>query len=336
MRSELLGRLLVGSVVSCMGFAAGATQDSVAIPPTNATDEAQVDLQAAAQPASRGREDASPQAEVSLYGMHLFSADFDNSPSDVSVTGGGAGLDFSIPVTERGTLTISASAEYWNYDFSNGNAFFPLADTTLDGPWEDIYVGTVGMSWSNKIHDKWGYRVGFEITSSGETGADFSDTLTYGGFIGATYAINQDFAVGFGVGVQTQLEDDALFVPVPIIQWRINDQWSITTKRVGNLGGLAVNYAVCDTITLSLMGGYERNSYRLDDEGILPDGVGRHSGIPVVLNIAWTASSQIELNAWGGYLFAQEYELIDTDENSVAKVDADAAAMVGFGATFKF
>lgn len=335
MRQDFFARLVVGSFVFSVASLAGAAQD--ADPAVNSTTEtAAVNLQPAAENAAR---DAAPRkldAEVSLYGMHLFSADFENSSSDVSVTGGGAGIEFSIPVAERGSLTISAGAEYWNYDFSDGNAFFPLADAIIDPVWEEIYVGTIGVSWRNQLNDNWGYTVGFELTSAGEPGADFSDTLTYGGFAGFSYAFSRDFVLGFGLGVQTQLEDDALVVPVPIIQWRINEQWSLTSKRVGNLGGVAINYAASDSITLSLLGGYERNDFRLDDDGPIPDGVGRHSGIPVVLNVAWQAAPQISLNAWGGYFFAQEYELIDSNEATVAEPDADSSALVGVGATFTF
>jgi len=332
MRADVFAKVMGGSLLLAMTAMAGAAQDA----PTSGTETAAVELQSAAEPSGRPAEAAAPQAELSFFGMHLFSADFENSTSDVSVTGGGAGLDFSIPVTERGTLSISAGAEYWNYDFSNGNAFFPLANATVPPVWEEVYIGTIGASWRNQLDDNWGYSIGFEITSAGEPGADFSDTLTYGGFVGLSYAFDRDLLVGFGIGVQTQLEDDALIVPVPIVRWQIDDQWSLTSKRVGNLGGIALNYAASDSITLSLLGGYERNDFRLDDEGPVADGVGRHSGIPIVLNVAWQASPQISLNAWGGYFFSQEYELIDSDENTVAEPDADSSALVGIGATFTF
>lgn len=332
MRSDLLAKVMGGSLVLAMAAVAGAAQDAA----SNGTQTASVELQSAAEQGGRPAEAPAPEAELSFYGMHLFSADFENSSSDVSVTGGGAGLDFSIPVTERGSLTISAGAEYWNYDFSNGNAFFPLADAELPPVWEEIYIGTIGASWRNQLDDNWGYNVGFEITSAGEPGADFSDTLTYGGFAGFSYAFSRDLVVGLGIGVQTQLEDDALVVPVPILRWQIDEKWSLTSKRVGNLGGLAINYAASDSITLSLLGGYERNNFRLDDDGPVANGVGRHSGIPVVLNVAWQASPQISLNAWGGYFFAQEYELIDENEATVAEPDADSSALVGIGATFTF
>ncbi len=332
MRADMFARLLSGSLVCAVAATAGAAQDA----PQNGAQSAAVELQSAAEPQGRPAESRTPEAELSAFGMHLFSADFENSSSDVSVTGGGVGLDFSIPVTDRGSLTISAGAEYLNYDFSDGNSFFPLADAMIDPIWEEIYIGTIGASWRNQFNDEWGYNVGFEITSAGEPGADFSDTLTYGGFAGFSYAFSRDLIVGFGLGVQTQLEDDALIVPVPIVRWQIDDKWSVTSKRVGNLGGLAINYAASDSITLSLLGGYERNNFRLDDEGPLADGVGRHSGIPLVLNVAWQAAPQISLNAWGGYFFSQKYELIDSNEATVAEPDADAAAIVGIGATFTF
>ena len=85
----------------------------------------------------------------------------------------------------------------------------------------------VGATFSSQIDDEWGYFVGGSVLASPGEGASWGDAITGGGVAGFTYQLTDTLRIGAGVGVSSRLEDDARVIPIPSLEWQINEQWEL-------------------------------------------------------------------------------------------------------------
>ncbi len=278
-----------------------------------------------------------PSASLRVYGTHTFTSDLDTA-GEFSLTRVGAAASVEVPWGERGSFDFSLGARLDSYDFGEGALTngLTLPPTAPPDPWEDIRTYEASLSYRTQIDDHWGYGVGGFVSSSGEGGADFSDTLEYGGFATVTYASSRSLVYGLGLSISTQLEDDATVFPIPFIRWKIDDKWMLSTDRSIGLGGVALTYPATETMRVGLVVGFDRSNFRLAPDARVPDGVGRHSAIPILASVTWDAHDQFSLTAIAGAVVSQTLTLDDSEGTEVAEDDAGVAPMVGVFGTFRF
>ncbi|MFO0858257.1 MAG: hypothetical protein U0640_12985 [Phycisphaerales bacterium] len=290
--------------------------------------------QSIVKPAS---EERAVSASLRLYGTHTFSSDLDTA-GDFSLTRAGAAASVEVPWGERGSFDFSLGARLDSYDFGAGALTngLTLPPTAPPDPWGDIRTYEGSLSYRTQIDDHWGYGVGGFVSSSGEGGADFSDTLEYGGFASVTYASSRSLILGLGLSVSTQLEDDTSVFPIPFIRWKIDDRWMLSTDRSIGMGGVALTYQATDTLRFGIIGGYDRSNFRLASDAREPDGVGRYKAIPILASVTWDAHEQFSLTAVAGAAVSQTLTLDDANGNEVAEDDAGVAPMIGVFGTFRF
>ena len=54
--------------------------------------------------------------------------------------------------------------------------------------------------------------------------------LIPGGIVGATWRVNERFIIGGGAGIVSQIEDDIRVFPIIIIEWKLAEQWRISSQ----------------------------------------------------------------------------------------------------------
>lgn len=275
-------------------------------------------------------------AELRLYGMHVLSSDLDQG-GDASLTRAGATMGVDIPVNERSSLGFELGTRVDWYDFGPGALpFVSLPPFEVRDPWDTIYRYDVGVSWQNQIDDQWGYRLGAFASSSGESDAEFSDTIEYGGFVAFSYAHSRDLILGLGVGLSSQIEDDVRVLPIPFLRWQINEKWLLASDRTTNIGGVALTYAATDDFSIGGLVGFDTSNFRLGEDASIPNGVGRHSFMPVGVIASWKPTAQFSLTGVAGVALAQEYTLDNSEGNEIAEDDAESAGMFAVVATLRF
>lgn len=270
------------------------------------------------------------EADLKLSGFATGGADFDGDNGDVQVSSVGADLGVDLPSGERGTTSLSIGSHWSFYDFG-GDAGFGASE-----PWEDVVEYTAGARYSRKANDTWGWFLGGFAASSGETGSDFSESVTGGGYVGASYAASDKFRIAFGAGYATRLEDDGYFIPIVNFRWEMAEKWTLSSDTQPKSMGLKLSYQATESIALLAAGGYMFNEYRLDEDGATPDGVGRDSGVPLALGVEWTISDQVSLGVRAGMVMAREFELDDSAGNELQSIDADAAPFLSATLNFTF
>ncbi len=256
------------------------------------------------------------------------SADFDDTPGDVSVWRVFGAADFTFNLGERAELTLTPDAEFSFYDVGGATA---IAAGVTD-PIEDTYRQRYEARLTVQADERWRLMLGGNVTWSAEFDADTDDAFTGGGFVAASYAFSPRFALGMGVNAQSRLEDNAWVFPFPILEWGINEQWLLSIRGPGG----QLSYTPHQQWTLFARGFWEPREFRLDDEGSAPDGVLRDNRIVLDAGVTFRPTHTIELTGTVGATVHNNYEILDATGSRLGKDDADPHLNLGVGVKFKF
>lgn len=283
-------------------------------------------------PESEGMGEGSKvNAELTLFGLHIFSSGFDGAAGDVSVTRLGEQLRVSVPRGERSAVLLGFDAMHSWYEFDGATDFVASGE-----PWENATELDFSAGYRGAIGEQWGFIVGANVNAAFETGGDFGDSLTFGGRAGFTYSASKSLTLGLGAAVSSRLEDDVLAIPFPVLSWQVSDRWLVASYGDSRGTGLGVSFMPNDAWTLTLRAGLGAHEFRLDETGPVPDGVGRTWHVPVEFIAAWKIDPQVTLQAGVGYEAWQQYTLDDSEGDEIAEFDADPALVVGIGVEFTF
>lgn len=224
-------------------------------------------------------------------------------------------------------VDVNFGAEFSFYDFNGATGIVAGGD-----PAGDFAEYTVGARYTAQANDDWWWFVGGHASWAGEDSENLGDGFTGGGTAGVTYAVNNNLTIGLGLAVRSRIEDDAIVYPLPIINWRIDDRWTLATAD----NGLRLSCAAWDEFTLFAAAGWEAREFRLSDTGPIPGGVMRDDRIPVVAGAIWQPSEHFELEATVGVAAWSQYEFLTATGTSLAEPDGDAALMAGLSARIRF
>jgi hypothetical protein len=323
-------RVLGGVAGVAFGFisAAALAQDAGGVPPQAGAPTTPPGQPAAALPKAAP---ARPVVfSIEARGELNFNSSFSDSSGDVTVTRAGASIGSSIPAGERGEVNVGFDYEFSNYEFSKD---VMLAPGVTGSPWRDVNREEVTLRYSRQQSLQLAWFLGGSVGASGEDGAKFSDSLFASAFGGVRYALSKTLVVGVGLAVRTQIEDNPLVVPLPMLNWQISEQWKLSSA---GKPGLTLSYSPTETLTFSVGGAYESRDFRLDEHGPVPGGVGRETRVPIVLGVAYTPTKQISVEAGIGYSFAQNYQVLNHGGNKLGDEDLDAAGMLRVGIAYRF
>ena len=278
--------------------------------------------------------DVPPPERVLTVSLHVsgefgFESNLTDSPGKIAVTRAAGQVEVGIPLGQYASLDLGLNYEHSSFDFHNATGFVAGSSS----PFSDVDRAAVTARFIQPLSQEWAVFVGGAVISSAEDGAKSGDgfgAVLYGA---PRYVVNKHLAVGLGALMQTRLEDNITVVPLVLIDWDISEHWNLTHD--GFPGG-TLTYKPNEHWAFSLSAYYEFEDFRLAENGPLPNGVGRQTRIPVVLSAAWRPDSRIEAEAGVGVAFGQNYELLNSNGDSVADIDADAAPMLRLKVGIKF
>jgi len=269
------------------------------------------------------------QTSLSLGGSYTFASNLEDGRGDYSVTRAGSDTSLLYPTSENFALLLEISQEWSWYDFD------PSSQGITQGigkPLSQVVTTRVSPGINYRIDDRWGVLLGASIESTGETDADFSDTLNYGAIVAASYKVNDNFSLSFGAAAQSRLEDDVQVIPIVGFDWRITEKW-----RAGVRGpGAQLTYSPSESWDFTLQGSFESREYRLADDSPIPEGVLRDRRVVVGLQAQWTPRPWLTLRAEGGVVVWSELEFDDRNGDGLDTLDADPTGYVGLSGTVRF
>ena len=243
--------------------------------------------------------------KLSLSAIEQFEADVGDSKMDVSRYQVKADID--LKKNRKMILNLSASYKVSDYNFSG-----PPADPWSD-PWGEITSTDVGLSLILPGSGRWSYFLASTLDGSREKGADKGDGLVYGIIASAAYAKRLDRRLGFGVGVFEGLEETKIF-PYATVSWRLKENLTLQnplSAGPASPAGLELVYDVSENWQIGAGGAYRSFRFRLDKEGVAPDGIGEITGVPAWVRASWQASPKLGLGFYTGAILAGEAAIKD-------------------------
>ena len=231
-----------------------------------------------------------------------------------------------------GVWRIGASLGYGedHYDFSGASGFGGL------DPWGEIRELRVGVPVQYFANEDWTFYAIPSLRFNAETGASLGDGQSGGVIAGAAYRVSDRLSIGPGLGAFTEIEDDASFFPILLVDWTITDTLSLETGggfAASRGAGLQLRWQYSPSWQFALGGRYEKTRFRLDDDGPAPDGVGQDEAVPLFALAEYSVTRDVKLSLIGGAEVGGEMRLEDKSGNRVAHSDLSTAAF--FGATFQ-
>lgn len=165
------------------------------------------------------------------------------------------------------------------------------------------------------------------VEYSGATGADFGDSLAYGGIFSLSNRISPNLLLGIGFGVFNQIEDTSIF-PAILVDWRITENLKLANPlRPGSTGpaGLELSYRLNSQWEVAAGGAYRSLRFRLAEIGVVPDGVGEESGYSLWGRVSWMHASGLQVDVMSGAIVGGELEVDDYHGDRLHREDYDTA-----------
>jgi outer membrane receptor protein involved in Fe transport len=217
-----------------------------------------------------------------------------------------------------------------DYDFSGSTGFGGL------DPWGRIRDLRVSAPIQYALNDGWTLYGIPSLRFNAESGASLGDGQTAGLLAGAAYRVSERLTIGPGLGVFSELEDDASIFPILIIDWKITDSLSLETGRgfAASRGpGLQLRWTYSPSWQFALGGRYENIRFRLDDDGVAPGGVGEDTAVPLFALAEFAFSPDAKFSIFGGVEVGGSLRLEDASGQRVSKSDLSSAPF--FGGSFQ-
>lgn len=233
------------------------------------------------------------------------------------------GVSGSIGGANRAGVTFNY--DYMDYSFSNPSAFGGVA------PWGVVQRYGVAAPFFFGLDSGWMLNVTPSVDWSRENGADYGDSLNWGGIFSASRAFPDGNRIGLGIGVFDRIEKTSVF-PLILVDWKLTDRWRLLNPLpAGPTGpaGLELDDRFDSGWNLGLGGAWRTTRFRLSETGPVPNGVGEERGLPIFLRATRNVAERMTLNLYAGVITAGQLRVEDSAGNALREVDFDPALLLG-------
>ncbi len=227
-------------------------------------------------------------------------------------------------------LGLSASVGQFEYDFSQA----------VNQPWTGIRDVRISVPVRFRVGESASVFLSPQVRWDYQSGASASDGRTAGVFAGIAWEVRENLTIGPAFGAFSQLEDsDTEFFPAILVDWDINDRWNFNTGSglgATNGPGLTLSYAYTDTLNISLSARSERVRFRLDGDGLAPNGVGEDRSFPVVVSLDYNPNPGVSFSVFAGAEFNGRLTLDDASGAEISRQSYDTAPLAGLAFRVRF
>ena len=263
-----------------------------------------------------------------------FPADLRGDRGSLSFVRGGVALEWNYPVASKWSFKGAFYAEEDLHDFTDPDSIvagtgrlFEEARRVRIEP-QARYVACSG----------WGVSFGPIAQTAGAPGADFADTLTWGGQASVRIPLGGSTAIDLGLSYETQLEAAASLWPVLDFESASSSgRFHLGYLRTGIAStGLRASYDVTPTLAVSLLGRLEGRSWRLAEDDRVPSGVFRQSRVAPGLGVGWNPNTCLSLSVEAWWPLWDSIRIDDRRGDRVTDFGVDPAAVLGVTLSVRF
>ena len=263
--------------------------------------------------------------------MHQFDAALDNG-GDFRMDKYFLRMDGSKRQSDVLSLGVGLTYDLSNYSFS-GTAVDPILNS-----WDQVHALNLSVTGIYSPDDKWKLFVAPSLGVAAESGADWGDSLVYGGIVWTSFRVTPELALGLGAGLFSKPEEFSAF-PVIVIDWKISDRVRLSNppnEGVTGPAGLEMSYKFDGGSSVSAGGSYRSQRFRLDDSGVVRGGVCEDKGFPVWLKLSTKIGAKGTLSFLGGVIAGGELAIEDSQGNKVEEQNYDASPFLSSAFLLRF
>ena len=269
---------------------------------------------------------------VSAQYLHQFETDIDDTPAEMARHSLQMIAGHRFQMSDEAFLIGNAAYQGSYYDFSKGGGPEQLV-------WDDIHQATLMLGFGWKAAEKWTLMAFALGRTSGESGADFGDTLTGGGGISVDYSWNENLSTGLLLGFISQLEDSVAVLPIPTIDWRFAENWRFHFGLVEMAYpgiGPELSYR-SGAWAFAVGGSFQKRRYRLDDRsGPIDEGIGQEQSFPIFVRVGYAATEKLNLGLTLGTTLGGEIRSEQNGGSRIFDKDYDPALNLGLRVSYRF
>ena len=279
---------------------------------------------------AHGAESSNWQPFASVTPIYQGNGDLDKGGSFTmsgAIVRGGASYDLG--GGNRAGVTLSY--DYLDYSFSNVSAFG-------QAPWGNVQRYGVAAPISFALNDGWSLRFSPSADWFKENGASTGDSLVWGATLSGAKQFEGGNRLGLGVGVFSQIEKTSVF-PFLVVDWRLGERWRLVNPLAsGPTGpaGLELEYRFDGNWAASVGAAYRALRFRLSDTGLVSNGVGEETGVPVFLRVTRNFNDQMALHFYGGVVAGGKLRVENSSGDMVREENFDPAPIVGLSFVGRF
>jgi len=197
--------------------------------------------------------------------------------------------EFGGPINESILVGFRTGYSYTRYDFNlDGVPPLDYGGTALPRePWSSLNTIDFVPNATLLVGSRVSIVTAVPIRWAAESGSD-KNGFTAGISALVRWQVTDALSLGVGIGIMSQLEDQAETFPLISLRWRISESLEFATEGSWLQGGNAILlWGSNEAIRLSLSTGYERTRFRLDDNGNAPDrnGIGEVTTFPIEVGL---------------------------------------------------
>lgn len=216
---------------------------------------------------------------------------------------------------------------------------FQFDDLPQD-PWSEIYRSRIALVAKQNFGENWTWLAIPWVATDRESGADWGDSLTFGGITAAWYRISNSLSIGLGAGFASRLEDNIAAFPILVIDWKLTESLTFSTIppegfRVGP--GINLRWDTHDNLSLTLVYQYQGDQHRLDENSpSSPNGIGEFRQSRAALAASYRFNENLSLTGHISLAFQGNLELQNEDGDILSERDFDSSLVFGLEGSWRF
>ena len=266
--------------------------------------------------------------------VHQFSASTGDG-SDMSADRFYGSFSSRMQVNEDVTVALLMGYEFDWYHWS-GN---PMG---VSNPFGDVNLFALQGRVAVKVAPTWVATFGGIFALAGETNADAGDSLYGGGIASIAWTPSPDMILGIGVLGVSQIENDPIIIPVPVVHWHFAEEWEVSTIRrppASPFVGVDVAWEPKGSkVDMSLGVGWQLRRFRLDSSSTasINNGVGEDQSWAAFGTIGYDMTPTIRFDVLFGLTFSEQLSLETSTGRQVSSADVDPNALLGIFGSIGF
>ncbi|TLP48681.1 MULTISPECIES: DUF6268 family outer membrane beta-barrel protein [Cohaesibacter] len=227
-------------------------------------------------------------------------------------------------------------------EFSLGRTHYDFDANVLGRSKLDVDEFSLSLPVNMPFMERGGLFFSPQLSYSGQSGAEFEDSITYGAIGAVAWQMSPNLLIGPGVGVFSTFEgseDDISLFPFLVLDWKFHDDWSLSTGAgsvVSRGPNLQLSYQASDALKFGVEAGYESTEFRLNKNHPISGGIGKQSHVPIAFTANYSPRENLTIAASVGASLGGNLQFNDKNGKKVYDKDYDITPIFGVKMSLEF